>query len=120
MHSTAVHQYIAPLQDMWYLEIILYLIRGSIGGDWSTFSSTSLPSRSNTTFDTGRSAMLFLPAWSTLPIFNVTLCTKPFSSQYVSMTLHMGQSSLMVFATCKITISPTFKFLLMFVNHFLS
>ena len=49
-----------------------------------------------------------------------TLCTKPFSSQYVSMTLHMGQSSLMVFATCKITISPTFKFLLMFVNLFIS
>ena len=64
--------------------------------------------------------MFFLPAWSTLQISNFTLHTNPFSSQYVSMTLHMCQSSLMVFASCKITISPTFKFLLVFLHFFLS
>ena len=59
--------------------------------------------------------MLFLPPWSTLPIFNLTLRTNPFSLQYVFMTLHICQSFLMVFASCKITISPTLKFLLVFV-----
>ena len=64
--------------------------------------------------------MLFLPAWSTLPIFNLTLRTNPFSSQCVCMTLRICQLFLMVFASCKITISPTFKFLLVFVHFFLS
>ena len=68
----------APLQDMWYREVIFHLICGSLGGDLSMFSSTSSLSRSNTTFDTGLSTMLFLPAWLTLPIFNLTLCTNPF------------------------------------------
>ena len=108
----------APLQDMWHLEITLHLIHGSLGGDSSTFSSTSSLSRSNTTF--GLSTMLFLPAWSTLPIFNLTLRTNPFSSQCVCMTLRICQLFLMVFASCKITMSPTFKFLLVFVHFFLS
>ena len=109
-----------PLQDTWYLEIILHLIRASIGGDSSTFSLTSSFSRSNTTFDTGRSTILFLSAWLTLPIFNLTLRTNTFSSQYVSMTLHICQWFLMVFASCKITISPALKFLLVFVHFLLS
>ena len=50
--------------------------------------------------------MLFLPAWSTLLIFNLTLRINSFSSQYFSMTLHICQSFLVVFASCKITISP--------------
>ena len=110
----------APLQDTWYLEITLHFIRGSIGRDSSTFLSISSISRSNATCDTGRSTMLFLPAWLTLPVFNLTLRTNSFSSQYVSMNLHMCQSFLMVFASCKITISPTFKFLLVFFRFFLS
>ena len=64
--------------------------------------------------------MLFLPAWLTVPVFNLTLCTNPFSSKYVSMTLHMCQSFMMLFASCKITISPTFKFLLVLFHFFLS
>ena len=53
----------APLQDTWYLEIILHLIHGSNGRDSSMFLSTfSLLSGSNTTSDTGLSTMLLLPA----------------------------------------------------------
>ena len=110
----------APGQDVWYPEITFHLIHGSHGGDSCTFSSTSSLSRSSTTFDIGLSPMLFLPVWLTLPIFNLTLCTDPFSSQYVCMTLHICQSLLMVFASCKITISLAFKFLLVFVYFFLS
>ena len=121
MHSTTVHLYMAPLQDTCYLEMILHLIHGSLGGYSSTFSSTfpSL-SRSNTTFDTGLSTMLLLSARSTLPIFNHTSRTNPLSSQYVCMTLHISQSFLMVFVSRKITMSRTFKFLFMFVHFFLS
>ena len=64
--------------------------------------------------------MLFLSVWLILSIFNLTLRTNPFSSQYACMTLYICQSFLMVFASCKITISPTFKFLLVFVQFFLS
>ena len=110
----------APLQDMWYLEITLHVIHGSLGRDLSKFLSTSSLLRSNTAFDTGLSTMLFLPAWSTLPIFNLTLHTNPFWSQYVCMPQHICQSFLVVFASCKITISPTFKFLLVFVHFFLT
>ena len=88
--------------------------------DSGILKSTSSLSRSNTTFDTGRSTMLFLPARSTLSIFNLTLRTNPFSSKYVFMTLHRSQSFLMVLASCKITISPTFKFLLFYVHFFFS
>ena len=100
----------APLQDTWYLEITLHLIHGSLGEDSSTFLSIFSLSRSNATFDTGLSTMLFLPAWSILPILNLTLHTNPFSSQ----------SLLMVFASCKITISPAFKLPLVFVHFFFS
>ena len=98
----------APLQDTWYLEITLHLIHGSLGEDSSTFLSIFSLSRSNATFDTGLSTMLFLPAWSILPILNLTLHTNPFSSQPL----------LMVFASCKITISPAFKLPLVFVHFF--
>ena len=115
---------LAPHQDMWYIEITLHLIYHSLGGDLSTFSSTSSFSRSNTTFDTGLFMslfmVLFLPAWSTLPIFNLTLHTNHLSSQYVYITLHICQSFPMVFASCKITISPTIKFFLVFMHFFLS
>ena len=88
----------APLQDMWYIEIKLHLTYDSLGRDSSTFSSTSSFSRSNTTFDTGLFMVLFLAAWSTLlPIFNLTLRTNPLSSQYVCITLHICRSFLMVF-----------------------
>ena len=111
----------APLQYTCYLEIISYLILGSLGGDSSTFSSTSSSlSRSNTTFDTGLYTMLFPSTWSTLPIFSLTLRTNPFWSQNVWMTLHTSQSFLMVFASCRTAISPTFKFVLVFVYFFLS
>ena len=110
----------APLQDIRYLENILHLIHDSPGGYLSFFSSTSSLWRSNTTFDTGLSTVLLLSTRSTLQIFNLTLRTNPLSSQYVCVTLKICQSFLMVFASCKITISPTFKFLLVFVHFFLS
>ena len=84
---------LAPHQDMWYIEITLHLIYHSLGGDSSTFSSTSSLSRNKTTFYTGLFMglfmVLFLPAWSTLPIFSLTLHTNPLSSQYVCLTLHI-------------------------------
>ena len=109
----------APREDVLYPAITFHLIHGLLGGDSWTFSSTSSLSRSSITFDIGLSMMLFLPAWLTLPIFNLALCTNPFLSQYVCMTLHIFQSFLMVFASCKITISLIFKFLLVFVHFFL-
>ena len=64
--------------------------------------------------------MLLLSARSTLPIFNLTFYTNPLSSQYICMTLQICQSFLMVFASFMITMSPLFKFLLVFVHFFLS
>ena len=101
----------APLQDVWYLEIILHLIHGSLGGYSSTFSSTfSLLSKRNAIFDTSLSKMLLL---FTLRIFNPTLCKNSLLPQYVGMSLYICQSLLKKFTFCKIRISesPTFKFL---------
>ena len=81
-----------------YIKITLHLTHGSLGRDLSTFSSTSSLSKSNATFETGLSTMLFLSPWLTLPIFNLTLHTSLFSSQYVSMTLHICQSFLCLVA----------------------
>ena len=81
----------APPQDTWYLEITLHLISDFLSRDSSTFSSTSSLSRSNTIFDTGLSTMLFLPAWSTLLIFNLTL-TQTLSHQNMFAWLYTSAS----------------------------
>ena len=106
------------LQDRWYLETILHLIHGFLYGDSSKFSSTSSSFSRSNMIDTGLSTMLFMSRWSTLPIFDLTLPANPFSSQYFYMTLHICQISLMVFATCKIITSATFKFFSVFVHFF--
>ena len=87
---------------------------------WAFFYILLLLSRSNTTFDTGLSTMLLLSSQLTLPIFNLTLHRNSLSSQYICMTLQICQSFLMVFTSCKITMSPTFTFLLEFVHSLLS
>ena len=106
----------APLQDRWYLGPKLHLIHGFLYGDSSTFSSASSSFSRSNMIDTGLSTMLFMSPWSTLPIFNLTLHTNSFSSQYFRMTLHICQLSLMVFASCKIITSATFKFFSVFVH----
>lgn len=108
----------APLQDRWYLETILHLIHGFLYGDSSKFSSTSSSFSRSNMIDTGLSTMLFMSLWSTLAIFDLTRHTNPFSWQYFCMTLHIWQLSLMVFASCKIITSATFKFFSVFVHFF--
>ena len=68
----------------------------------------------------GLLTMLLLSTRLTLPIFNLTLHTNPLSSQYVSTTLQICQSFLMVFASSKISMSPTLQVPFMFVHFFLS
>ena len=105
----SVSKNIQSFQGMCYLEILLHLTHGVLKGIWTHFHQLpSSLSRNNLTFVTGASAMLFLPVGLTIPIFNLTLCTNPLSSQNVCMTLHICQSFLMVFASCKIMMSPTF------------
>ena len=61
-----------------------------------------------------------LTGGSKFPIFNLILCKRSFSLQCVCIILHIYQLFLMVFASGKITSSPTLKFLLLFIHFFLS
>ena len=103
----------APLQGRWYCWNHIVLTSWILGEDSSTLLSTFFFS-----FNTD------IRYWSLHNVIaackvKITLRKNCFSLQYVYIILHICKLFLMVLASRKMTMSPTFKFLLMFVHFFL-